>query len=120
MHNITINLVASVFYTDKQDRLFISSVADYYVPLSMLLDNNHKAYSLNDCLDSMIFKHANINSKYKLSYNLLSLKKQELDLNINYATMLPIDTEIKDGLSYLSSYNIAVINPLVRKAMAYV
>jgi hypothetical protein len=120
MHNITLNLVVSVFSTEKQDRLFLSSISDYYVPLSMTIDNSHINDSLNDCLDKIILSHTNIKPGYQLSYNLLSLKKKELDIDINYAVMLPINTEIKGGGVHLLSYNIAVVNPLARKAMAHV
>jgi len=120
MHNITLNLVVSVFNTEKQDRLFISSISDYYVPLSMKIDDSHISYSFHDILDSIICTHTNLKPTYKLSYNLISLKKKELDIDINYAVMLPIDTTIKGSLCHLLSYNIAVVSPLVRKAMAYV
>jgi len=113
-----LNLVVSIYNIDKRERMFLSTDKEYFVcpKIEILEDTNN----INSILLSLINDCVIIKNNYFPLFQLLSVNKDNSQLSINYATMLPSDTTIRLDKAYLISYNISVIDPIVRKALAYV
>jgi hypothetical protein len=125
MPEIKCNLVAAIYIKDKSNRYFVSSTDGHYTPLSFFLnlDKDTDSLTLDDHLTNFLYDHIEKNittspERYAPYYNLLGVKKNGSILEINYTTILPADTKVKNA--FLISPNLAVINPVARKAMAYV
>lgn len=125
MPEVKCNIVAALYIKDKNNRYFVSSNDEYYIPLSFFLDLNRDTsiLTLDDHLTNFLYDHIEKNGttspeRYIPYYNLLGVKKNGSILEINYATILPTDTKVKKA--FLISPNLAVIDPIVRKAMSYV
>lgn len=125
MPDVRCNLVVSLYLKDKNNRYFVSSTDDHYTSLSFFLDLNKDISftSMEEHLNTFLYNHIEQNTitslaKYVPYYNLLGVKINGSILDINYATMLPMDTKMKNA--FLISPNLAIIDPTVRKAMAYV
>lgn len=114
MLEVIINFVISVYYTDKQTRFFLSSNKDFFVCPQIRI--NGDALTMDNYLNNFIQKYTN--EQFAIHHRLLSIKKEYNTITINYSTMLPIDTKVND--IDLISYNVAIIDPLVRKAINYV
>lgn len=119
MFDIKLNLVASIFYTEKNNRLFLSTEEKYYSVPYIALDKDRDQQGIDKCLNTFIYTYApEIKDNYCPYYHLIGVKKNINLIEISYATMLPIDTKITS--MFLVGYNLAIIDPLVRKAMSYV
>ena len=98
--------------------MFLSSNRDYFVCPKIIVQED--TTNINTLLMSLVNDCVVIKNNYRPLFQLLSVNKNNNELNINYATMVPSDTEIKLDKAYLTSYNIAVIDTTVRKALSYV
>lgn len=117
MLNTKLNLVVSYFDLSNRERVFLSKSIDYFIPLSVYMQPDEKIIS--QYLDDIIYSTTDIPETEHYLYNLLSLVKDGDTLNINYATLLPDTIKVKSD-TYCIKNNIAMLDPLVRKAMIYV
>lgn len=119
MLNVYIAFVASFFDTSSNTRVFLSSEIDTYsCPKLQILNNSNK---IGDYIIEYIRKTTLVDTPETLSPTLISAKKTGLtELDLIYAIFLPIDTKIRTNAVSLCSYNIAIIDPYVRKALQYV
>lgn len=117
MHNVYLNIVASFFDGDKQSRMFISDHTEQYNPPRLLLETNY--VKIKDHISQFLSSCCDV-EKPETLYSTLILAKQILDSEIDlvYKIELPVNTKIYSPY-FLTSYNISVIHPYVRKAIQY-
>ena len=118
MLETNLNLVISIYNMEKRERMFLSTNKEYFVCPRIMVQEN--TANINTLLLTLINDCIIMKNNYRPLFQLLSVNKNNNELNINYATMIPIDTELKLDKAYLTSYNIAVIDTTVRKALSYV
>jgi hypothetical protein len=118
MLEANLNLVISIYNIEKKERTFVSTDKEYFVCPKIALEED------TSTINSLLLRLTNdcviIKNDYCPLFQLLSVNKQNGLVNINYATMLPSDTLVKLDKAYLTSYNISIIDTIVRKALSYV
>lgn len=117
MYNVFINIIASTVI-EKNNRMFISVDSDMYTAprIMMSSENNSK---LTDCIDAFLHKYTDAQNPTTLYKHLLSVKQVAIEeLDIAYHIVLPYNTTVKEPY-FLTSYNISIIHPYVRKAIQY-
>jgi hypothetical protein len=118
MHDTYINVVANMIDAATYSRFFISADEQRYVCPKFLLPNT--TMKMTDIIVDFLRQHTDVEKPETLYYVLLNVKKTtETELDIVYNVQLPHDTKILSPY-YLTSYNISVINPYVRKAIQYI
>lgn len=118
MYTVELKLVISFFNSQKKERVFVSSTDQLFTAISLELPNNN--YSIDYTIDNFIRSIAKIDSKFYFLPMFLNIDKTPDLISINYAILLPVDTEISLNDYYIVNKNIAIIDTLVRKAIAYV
>jgi len=116
MYKLIIQVVLSKWNSHTNTKQFFSSNGKSFEPLSEIFQDNKS--DIDHLIDSVIYKYTSLPQNYKNFYHLVKLSKTEDTLCAIYATMVPEDTEAKD--CFLINYNIAIINPLIRKVVNYV
>lgn len=121
MLNTKINIVAIV--VDIKDNLlsksFISINENIYEPINLDVNNCEDCSSISECLAETIGSYLIDLDAQLLQYHLLSCSKQQDCIFINYAVIIPGHVRLADH-TILKSYNVSIVNPIVRKALAYV
>jgi hypothetical protein len=118
MHKIELRLVVSFFDSKKKERVFVSSSDEIFTSIKIELSNDN--YSIDYIIDNFIRSITKIDSLFYFFPILLNVDKTIDLVTINYALLLPVDTDINSDNYYVINKNIAIIDPLVRKAIAYV
>lgn len=117
MLDTQLNLVASYFSVSNKERFFLSKSENFFdVPFTNLIGDNR---TISNYLDDIIYNITTIPKSEHYLYNLLSVVKIENIVNINYSVLLPDKIQTRTNIYAIKS-NLAMIDPLVRKAMAYV
>ena len=117
MFDVYLYLIMSTFCTKNNTRFFLSLNDQYFETPSFALTKN--GLSVTEELSLFVKRYYDIDEP--LFYHLLKVEKTSI-INLYYSTLLPIDISLKqDNQSiYLINSNIAVVDPMVRKAMIYV
>lgn len=121
MLNTKMNIVAIVL--DIKDNMlsksFISVNENQYEPITFDINNCKDCNSVSECLAKIIDPYLIDLDAQLLQYHLLSCSKQQDCIFINYAVIIPGHIRLADH-TILKSYNVSIVNPIVRKALAYV
>lgn len=117
MLNTVFSIVPIIINTKTLERFFLSSQENFYHPIIVESIQCIDSDSIMDCISLGLKKYIlNIETKL-LQYKILSATKTDNIISINYAIILPDSVETEN--CYIKPYNIAILNPLVRKAMSY-
>lgn len=118
MYKVEISLIISSFHFEKKDRVFVSSNKDIFSPPKLTMQNNN--FTISYLIDNFIRSIVKTDPKFQFLPILLDVDKSIDIFNIYYAIMLSIDTQLNSEDHYLISKNIAIIDPIVRRALSYV
>lgn len=118
MLNNNICLIASFFDTTDEIRKFISSSDIKYEYPKLLLQTDE--LSLNNYIAQFLNDYTNVNSPETIYPQLITVKKYTDNLDLVYSVQLPINTSLKNSVYFLQTYNVAIIDAYVRKAIQYI
>lgn len=117
MLSTVFSIVPIIIDTKKLERLFISSQDKFYHPIIVNSTECINCNTILSCISLDLKKYIlNIETQL-LQYKILSCTKTDSVISINYAVIIPDSVEIKN--CYIKNHNIAILHPLVRKALAY-
>lgn len=116
MYKLTIQIVLSKWNQHTNTKQFFSLNEKNFEPLCETFENDKS--DIDYLIDSVVHKYTSLPKNYKNFYHLVKLSKIQDTICATYATMAPEDTDVKD--CFLINYNIAIINPLIRKVINYV
>ena len=117
MHNTFFTIVPIIINTQTLERFLISSKDTHYEPISINSNECGVNDDIDTCLSKLMNKYiTNINTRI-LQYRILSISKNETKISINYGVVVP--HTVKTTNAYIKNYNIGILHPLVRKALAY-
>jgi hypothetical protein len=115
MLKATLCLYVVSFDLDKNERCFVSTKENQFIPLSTnLIDDS---LTIDQALENLFEQYIELGFGW-VKTKFLDITKQEGLINIHYACSIPPDTPLKNA--YYNSANIAIINRFVRKAILYV
>lgn len=118
MHKVYNNIIASFYDSKQQTRMFISAEADRYIPPKILIENNELT-QLTHNITTFLSTYSNVENPVTLYNSLILAKKVDVaEIDLVYKVELPVNTEVYHPY-FLTSYNISVIHPYVRKAIQY-
>jgi hypothetical protein len=115
MFNTTVYLYIVSFDLDKNEKCFVSTSEDRFVPLSTDLTEDN--LSIDQYLEILFEQNISLGFGW-VNTKLLDVIKQKENINIHYTCIIPPDTPIKN--CYYTSANLAIINRFARKALLYV
>jgi hypothetical protein len=115
MFNISIELYVLSFDFEKNERCFVSTDSNVYLPLQKEIE--HNSLSIEDNLAELFEKHIQLGFGW-VKHIIIGVTKLDENINMCYACSIPPGTPLIN--SYYKSSNVAIINPLARKALLYV
>lgn len=111
-------LIASFFDTIHETRKFISSSDIKYEYPTIVLQPDE--LSINNYITKFLKDHTNVNSPETIYPQLITVKKYTDKLDLVYNIHLPVNTSLRNSIYFLQTYNVAIINAYVRKAIQYI
>lgn len=116
MHNVHLGLIASTLSIETGKKNFLSVSDNAYHPIESILPNNDLDIDHNISL--LVSEYTSMEKDFSHMSTFLDVIKHGNNIWLYYGIALPSDISLNK--CYAVSYNISVINPLVRKAMPYV
>jgi hypothetical protein len=116
MYKLSIQIILSKWNQHTNTKQFFSLNEKNFELLSETFEDNKSG--INDLVDSVIYKYTSLSHNYKSYHNLIKLSKIDDIIYATYAIIVPEDTTATN--CFLVNYNIAIINPIIRKAINYV
>jgi|688.fasta_scaffold165387_3 hypothetical protein len=117
MLSTVFSIIPIIIDTKKLERLFISSQEKFYYPIIIDCTECVDCDTVTNCISLCLKKYITNIETQLLQYRILSCTKTDSVISINYAVVVPDSIELKN--CYIKNYNISVLHPLVRKALAY-
>jgi len=115
MFNTTIQLYVLSFDFEKNERCFVSTDSNLYLPLQQLIE--HNSLSIEDNVAELFEKYIQLGFGW-VKPIIIDVNKLDENINICYACSIPPGTPLINA--YYKSSNVVIINPLARKAILYV
>ena len=115
MFNTIVQLYVLSFDFEKNERCFVSADSNVYLPLQKQIE--HNSLSIEDNLAELFEKHIQLGFGW-VKHIIIDVNKLDENINVCYACSIPPGTPLIN--SYYKSSNVAIINPLARKALLYV
>jgi hypothetical protein len=110
-----INLFILTYNTEDNKQVVVSSEKDKYKTISIKLDIRHN--SIEDAEQELFEDYINMGFGWTKTI-LVESKKEGNEVHTSFACTIPPDTSLKKG--YYLGTNLAIIDPLGRKAINYV